>query len=125
VPEHEAPGTHVALVGAYGQAGAPQGAARFFRNCLVDTFVVGISEEDRSITSRPERQTSGRLRRTKLVGALAVAALVGIGSYAATYHALVLISVPATATGSVVSVTSGSAPTATVPSTAASAHPLR
>jgi hypothetical protein len=102
-------------VGAYGQAGGPQGAPRFFRNCLVDTTAVG---QTRSATSRPGRSTSKHLRRTKLVGAFAVAALVGIGSYAATYHALVLISVPPTASGSVVSVTSGSPHTATVPSTA-------
>ena len=80
----------------------------------------------RSATSHPGRPTSKHLRRTKLVGAFAVAALVGIGSYAATYHALVLISVPPTAPGSVVSVTSGGPHTATVPSTATatSARPL-
>ena len=81
----------------------------------------------RSATSRPGRSASKHLRRTKLVGAFAVAALVGVGSYAATYHALVLISVPPTASGSVVSVTSGGphTATATVPSTATSARPLR
>jgi hypothetical protein len=112
-----------ALVGADGQVGAPQGEARFFRNCLVDTIAVGKA---RSATSHPGRSTSKHLRRTKLVGAFAVAALVGMGSYAATYHALVLISVPPTAPGSVVSVTSGVHHTATVPSTAAatSARPL-
>jgi hypothetical protein len=102
-------------VGAYGQAGAPQGLAWFFRNCLVDTIAVG---EARSAASHPGRPTSKYLRRTKLVAAFAVTALVGIGSYAATYHALVLISVPPTVPGSVVSVTSGDAHTATVPSTA-------
>jgi hypothetical protein len=112
-----------ALVGADGQVGAPQGEARFFRNCLVDTIAVGKA---RSATSHPGRSTSKHLRRTKLVGAFAVAALVGMGSYAATYHALVLISVPPSPPGSVVSVTSGVHHTATVPSTAAatSAHPL-
>src|ERR1700735_2287188 len=89
--------------------------AQFFRNSLVDTFAMG---EARSAASRPGRVTSKQLRRTKLVAAFAVTALVGIGSYAATYHALVLISVPPTAPGSVVHVNSGGAPNVTVPSTA-------
>jgi hypothetical protein len=56
-----------------------------------------------------------------------VTALVGIGSYAATYHALVIISVPPAARGSVVLAPSGGAHTVTVPSTATptSAGPLR
>ena len=80
--------------------------------------------EARSAAS-PGRVTSKHLRRTKLVAAFAVTALVGIGSYAATYHALVLISVPPTAPGSVVSVTSGGTHTPTDPSTATatSTHP--
>jgi hypothetical protein len=114
-------GMQSALVGAYGQVGGPQGEARFFRNCLVDTIAVGKA---RSATSHPGRSTSKRLRRTKLVGSFAVAALVGIGSYTATYRALVLISVPPTAPRSVVSVTSGGPHTATVPSTATPARPL-
>ena len=93
----------------------PQGVARFFRNCLVDTIAVG---DVRSAVSHSGRPTSKHLRRTKLLGALAVTALVGIGSYAATYHALVLISVPTTAPGSVVPANSGGAHTVTVPSTA-------
>jgi hypothetical protein len=72
----------------------------------------------RSAASPLGRATSKRLRRTQLVGAFAVTALVGIGSYAATYHALVLVSVPPTAPGSVVHVNSGGAPNVTVPSTA-------
>jgi hypothetical protein len=88
--------------------------ARFFRNCLVDSIAVGKA---RSAASPLGRATSKRLRRTQLVGAFAVTALVGIGSYAATYHALVLVSVP-TAPGSVVHVNSGGAPNVTVPSTA-------
>jgi hypothetical protein len=96
--------------------------AQFFRNSLVDTFAMG---EARSAASRPGRVTSKHLRRTKLVAAFAVTALVGIGSYAATYHALVLISVPPTAPGSVVSVTSGGthAPTDPSTATATSTHP--
>jgi hypothetical protein len=90
-------------------------------NWLVDTIAVG---EARSASSHPGHRTSKHLRRTKLVAAFAVTALVGMGSYAATYHALVLISAPPTAPGSVVSVTSGGAPTATVPSTATSTQPL-
>jgi hypothetical protein len=34
------------------------------------------------------------MRRTKLVAALAVAALVGAGSYTATYRALVILTAP-------------------------------
>jgi len=109
---------------AYGQAGTPQDQPRFFRDCLVDTIAVGNA---RPATSCPGRPTSAHLRRSKLVGSFAVAALVGIGSYASTYHALVLISVPPAAPASVVSVTPGSPHTPTVPSTATgtSARPLR
>jgi hypothetical protein len=114
-----------ALVGAYGQADAPQGEARFYRNCRVDTIAVGKA---RSAASHPGRSASKHLRRTKLLGAFAVTALVGIGSYAATYHALVLISVPPPAQGSVVSLTPGGTHTAHVPSmptpTPTSARPL-
>ncbi len=103
--------------------GRPQGGARFFRNCLVDTIAVGKA---RPAASHPGRPTSKHLRRTKLLGAFAVTALVGIGSYAATYHALVLVSVPPTPQGSVVPATPGGAHTVTVPSTATptSARPL-
>jgi hypothetical protein len=95
--------------------GRPQGLAWSFRNCLVDTIAMG---EGRSAASHPGRPASKHLRRTKLVAAFAVTALVGVGSYTATYRALVLISVPPTAPSSVVSVTSGGVHTATVPSTA-------
>ena len=73
------------------------------------------------------RPISKHLRRTKLAAAFAITALVGIGSYAATYHALVIISVPSAAPGSVVLVPSGDAHSVTVPSTATptSAAPLR
>ena len=78
----------------------------------------------RSGTSHPGLLTSKRLRRTKLVGAFAVAALVGVGSYAATYHALVLVSVPASAPGSIAPATPGGAHNTTVTSTTAtSARP--
>jgi hypothetical protein len=86
----------------------------------VDTIAVGKS---RSGTSHPGLLTSKHLRRTKLVGAFAVAALVGVGSYAATYHALVLISVPVSAPGSLAPATSGSARNATVPSTTMATPP--
>jgi hypothetical protein len=111
-------------VGVDGQAGAPQGLAWFFRNCFVDTIAVG---EARSAASHRARPTSKHLRRTKLAAAFAVTALVGIGSYSATYHALVVISVPSAAPGSVVLVPSGGPHTVTVPSTATptSAGPLR
>ena len=44
--------------------------------------------------AHPKLQTSRHLRRTKLVGAFGVSALAGIGSYAASYYALVRISTP-------------------------------
>ncbi len=93
-------------------------------NCLVDTIAVG---ESRSAASHRARPISKHLRRTKLAAAFAITALVGIGSYAATYHALVIISVPSAAPGSVVLVPSGDAHSVTVPSTATptSAAPLR
>ena len=87
---------------------------------------MGISEKARTIASRPRRPTSKRLRRSKLVAAFAVTALVGIGSYAATYHALEIVNAPPTAAGSVAPVTSGAGHVATSPSqaTETSVHPL-
>ena len=45
---------------------------------------------------------SADLRRTKIAAALAVSALVGVGSYAATYRARTLVSQPSPGIGSVV-----------------------
>ena len=53
----------------------------------MSTIAVGVSEKIRMIGPK-------RLRWTKLAGAVAVAALVGIASYAAMYHLLVLLSAP-------------------------------
>jgi hypothetical protein len=85
----------------------------------VDTIAVGISDEAQTAASRPRRPaTSKCLRRSKLVAAFAVTALVGIGSYAATYHALEIINARPTAPGSVRSVTAGADHVATSPSKA-------
>jgi hypothetical protein len=84
----------------------------------VGTVAAGLSDEARSAASLPGRPTAKHLRRTKVIGAIAVAALVGIGTYAATYHALYLMSAPPAAQGSVTPITSGGPHTATVPSTA-------
>jgi hypothetical protein len=73
----------------------------------VDTIAVGISDEARTAASSPRNAASRRLRRSKLVAALAVTALVGIGSYAATYRALEIVDARPTAPGSVGPVTSG------------------
>ena len=76
----------------------------------------------RSARARPtSSRTSTHLRRAKLVAAFAVTALVGLGSYAATYRALVIVSEPPAAPGSIVPVSSGAAHTATVPD--GDAHP--
>jgi hypothetical protein len=92
----------------------------------VDTFAVGISDKARTVASRPRRPASKRLRRGKLVAAFAVTTLVGIGSYATTYHALEIIYAGPTAQGSAGSVTSGAGHVATSPSQArdTSVHPL-
>ena len=79
---------------------------------------MGISDEAQTAASRPKRAASRRLRRSKIVAAFAVTALVGIGSYAATYHALEIINARPAAPGSVGSVTSGAGHVATSPSKA-------
>ena len=87
---------------------------------------MGISDGARTVASSPGRRASKRLRRSKLVAAFAVTALVGIGSYAATYHALEIINAPPTAPAPVGSVTSGAghvAPATSQP-TETSVHPL-
>jgi hypothetical protein len=78
---------------------------------------MGISDDARTVAPRPGRLAAKRLHRGKVLAAFAVTAVVGIGSYAATYRALEMISVttPATNSGSVTPVSSHPA---TVPSTA-------
>jgi hypothetical protein len=75
-------------------------------------MAMGISDDALTVAARPQPQISKGLRRAKLLTAFAIAAIVGLGSYAATYHALVIISVPSNSTGSVVPAPSGTSTTA-------------
>jgi hypothetical protein len=63
-----------------------------FRHVSVDFVSVGLRNDAR--TAQPEGRDTNRLRGAKLVAALALAALVGAGSYTATYRALIIISTP-------------------------------
>jgi hypothetical protein len=87
-------------------------------------MAVGISEDARVVGGRPD---SKHLRRGKLAAALAVATLVGIGSYASTYHVLSLLSTPsAIASGPVTPAGEGSGPhTVLDPGPATPTHPPR
>jgi hypothetical protein len=62
------------------------------RHLSVDPVAIGLRQDAR--TDPPEGRNTKHLRRAKLVAAFAVAALVGAGSYTATYRALVIISKP-------------------------------
>ena len=62
------------------------------RHLPVDSLSIGLHREARS--ESPEGPKAAHLRRTKIVAALAVAAMVGAGSYAATYRSLVILSTP-------------------------------
>jgi hypothetical protein len=73
----------------------------------VGITAAGITEDPRVGAARPRLRSSKHLRRTKLIAAFAIAALVGIGSYTATYRALALVSDPAVAMGSVAPVSPG------------------
>jgi hypothetical protein len=75
-----------------GRSGAPQVGPPVFRHLPVDLVAVGLRREHQK--ERPEGRNVKHLRRTKLLAAFAVAALVGAGSYTATYRALVIISRP-------------------------------
>lgn len=69
---------------------------------------MGFTEDARAGAARPRIGSAKHLRRVKLVSAFAITALVGVGSYAATYHALLLVTEPAAAaTGSVAPVAPG------------------
>ena len=72
---------------------------------------MGLAEEARR--DAPQGQSTKRLRRTKLVAAFALTALVGVGSYTATYRALEIISIPSSPASSVPPIPS--AATTTVP----------
>jgi hypothetical protein len=87
------------LAGTSERANTPQGEPQFFRNSSVDVPAVGLFDNPRTASPRSKRRKKKRLRGAKLVAAFAVTALVGVGSYAATYQVLVLVSAPATATG--------------------------
>ncbi len=66
--------------------------------------------------AHPNLRTSRHLRRTKLLGAFAVSALAGVGSYAASYYVLVRISEPVAVVGVAAPVTAqghGQAPITT------------
>jgi hypothetical protein len=78
---------------------------------------VGLFDSPRAPSARSKHRYEKRLRGEKLVAAFCLAVLVGVGSYAASYKALVLISTSATATGSVVQ-TSSDATTTTLPAPA-------
>jgi hypothetical protein len=60
----------------------------------VDFLPIGVVPGARSQSESPGGGTRKHLGRTKLVAALAVAALVGAGTYTATYRALVILSTP-------------------------------
>jgi hypothetical protein len=62
------------------------------RHLSVDFLSIGLRHEARG--ESPEGSNATHLRRTKVVAALAVAALIGAGSYTATYRALVILSTP-------------------------------
>lgn len=82
----------------------------------MDLLSIGLRHDARS--EPPEGQNTKHLRRTKLAAALAVAALVGAGSYAATYRALVILSTP-----SALAPTPAPGTTTTVPTAMATAVP--
>jgi hypothetical protein len=84
----------------------------------VDIPAVGLFDNPRVASPRSKRRHKKRLHGAKLLAAFGLAALVGLGSYAATYKTLVLISATAPATGSVAQVTNGDATTTTLPAPA-------
>ncbi len=83
---------------------------------------MGFPDDARTAAPGRRLPTSKRLRRSKLVAAFALTALVGTGSYAATYRALVVVSTPATGTGSITPAPSGTG--GTVPPSPPSAAAL-
>jgi hypothetical protein len=80
---------------------------------------MGLADDAGAAATLPRQQTPTRHRRAKLLTAFAITAVVGVGSYAATYRALVIVSTPSTPTGSIAPAPAGST---TVP-TAAQPHP--
>jgi hypothetical protein len=78
----------------------------------MDILALGLPDEARRDV--PQGQSTSRLRRTRLVAAFAVTALVGVGSYTATYRALEIVSTPSSPAGFTTPIPS--AATTTVPS---------
>jgi hypothetical protein len=89
----------------------------------VGVTAVSITDDARTGAARPRIRSARHLRRTKLVSAFAITALVGVGSYAATYRALVLVSEPAAATGSVAPFSPGGTGPLHAPVTSARTQP--
>jgi hypothetical protein len=83
-------------------------------------MAVGIPDDARTGETAPVARTSRHFRRTKLVAAFAVTALVGVGSYAATYRALVVVSTPP---GAVTVAPAGGTVTVPAPATPAQRFP--
>jgi hypothetical protein len=81
----------------------------------VDIPAVGLFDNRRAEAARSQGGNKKRLRGPKLVAAFCLAVLVGLGSYAATYKTLTIISASAPATGSVAN---GGATTTTLPAPA-------
>jgi hypothetical protein len=78
---------------------------------------VSLFSEARPAAPRPERRAAPRRRRAKLVAAFVLTALVGVGSFAATYRTMELISVPAPANGSIPSGSNGTTVSVPQPAT--------
>jgi hypothetical protein len=73
----------------------------------VQIIVMGRPDEAGAGTSEPDLRKGAHLRRTKLVSAFVVTALVGVGSYTATYDVLNAVTRPSPATGSIAPAPSG------------------
>ena len=58
-------------------------------------MAVFLHGDSRNAKAAPADPRTASVRRAKLMASLAVAALVGIGSYATTYHVLTVVSAPA------------------------------
>ncbi len=84
---------------------------------------MGMPDDARTAMPRPRLRTSRHLRRTKLITAFVITALVGVGSYVATYEALIMVSTPSPTTGSIAPAPSGTTGPVPPPATPAQAHP--
>lgn len=75
---------------------------------------MSLTGDARTAPSRPSRQAVKRRRWAKLVGAFALALLVGAATYALTYRVLVVVSTPAVVTSAAPSMPGGGTATAAV-----------